>query len=145
MRGIGLAIAIATMGALGNALFVYGQRRAQVSDAPFVFVTLYLVVATVCCLLVVPLLPKTNVMALVSQNFMWACWTGLGLAVTLVAFYFLFTYFGATFYALYSVIAILTTTLLVGQILLREPINLFHVGAILLAVGSVLLFTLGRT
>ena len=145
MRGIGLAIAIATIGALGNALFVYGQRRAHVSDAPFVFVTLYLIIATTCCFLAVPFLPKTNVMALVTQNFMWAFWTGLGLAVTMISFYFLYTHFGATFYALYSVISILTTTLLVGQILLREPINIFHVGAIILAVGSVLLFTLGRT
>ncbi len=144
MRGIGLAIAIATLGALGNALFVYGQRRAQVSEAPFVFVTLYLAMATVFCLLLIPFLPKTNVMALVTQNFMWAFWTGLGLAITMIAFYFLYTCFGATFYALYSAIAILTLTLLVGRVLLREPITLFHIGAILLAVGSVLLFTLGR-
>ena len=144
MRGIGLAIVIAAVGALGNALFVYSQRRANVSDAPFVFVTLYFAFTTVFCLLTVLFLPKINVMALITQNFMWAFWTGLGLAITMISFYFLYTYFGATFYVLYSVMAILTTTLLVGGILLREPLNIFHVGAILLAIGSVLLFTLGR-
>ncbi len=144
MRGIGLALFIALMAALANSLFAYGNRRADVSDAPFAFVAMVLAFAFLFCLLAVLLLPNENVVTLLTQNLKWALYSGLGLAVTLVGFYFLYANFGATYYALYSVMAILTTTVLVGQILLKEPITVFHVGAIVLAMGSVVLFTLGQ-
>ena len=145
MRGMGLALLIALMAALANSLYAYGNRRADVADAPFAFVAMVLAFAFLFCLLAVPLLPNKNVVALLSQNLKWALCSGLGLAVTLVGFYFLYAKFGATYYALYSVMAVLTTTFLVGQILLKEPFTIFHVGAIVLAIGSVLLFTLGQT
>lgn len=145
MRGIGLAILIAAFGAIGNGLFAYAQRRATVQEAPFSFVSVSLVSALAICLAASIFMKGPGPIQVFQQSGQWAFWTGAGLAATLICFNLLFTRYGATFYVLYSVMAILTTTFLVGQLLLREPINIYHVGAILLAIGSVLLFTLGQT
>ena len=144
MRGIGLAIFIATVGALSNALFAYGQVRANVTGAPFAFVILVQACALCISLLIFPFIPGTNVLVVLTQNFMWAFLTGLGLISTLTCFYFLFSLFGASYYALYSVMALIVTIFLVGGVLLKESINIFHVGSTILAMGAVVLFTLGQ-
>ncbi len=145
MRGMGLAIAIATFGALGNALFAYSQRRADSTASPFAFVTLLVSTCLVLCLVSLLFMPRVNLLTQLRYNGGWAAGGGLGLYMTLVCFYFLFTRFGASYYALYAVIALLTTTLLVGQILLGEPINRFHVGSVCCAISAVILFTLGHS
>ncbi len=144
LRGIGLAIAIATFGALGNALFAYSQRRADSGGSPFTFVALLVAVCLVLCLASLLFMPRVNLAAYIRTNAGWAAAGGLGLYMTLSGFYFLFTRFGASYYALYSVIALLTTTFVVGQILLGEPLNRFHVGSVLCAISAVILFTLGH-
>lgn len=145
MSGIGWAIGIAAFGALGNALFAYSQRKANVVEAPYAFVTMLVAVCLCLSLLTLPWIGRVSWGQAIPAHGGWAVAGDVGLYMTLLGFHLLFTRFGATYYALYAVMAILTTTLLVGRVLLREPINRFHLGAIMLALGAVLLFTLGQS
>lgn len=142
-KGMGLAIAVATFGALGNALFAYSQRKSA-SESPFAFVTLMVGTCLVLCLASLLFMPRVSLMEQIRANVGWAASGGLGLYMTMVGFYILFTRFGTSYYALYSVIALLTTTLVVGQILLHEPINRFHLASVFCAISAVILFTLGH-
>lgn len=144
MRGIWLAIIIAIVASFGNALFAYGQVRAEVTGAPFAFIVLVQACGLLISLAILPFIPGADILTVFTQNIMWAFWTGLGLISTITCFYFLFNLFGASFYALYSVISIPITIFLVGKVLLNESINIFHVGSTVLAIGAVLLFTLGQ-
>lgn len=149
MQDMGLAMAIALFGALGNGLFAYSQRKSALETAPYAFLTLLVATCLVLNLITVLVifrgLRPPDLGSLAYRNIGWAIGGGLGLYMTLTGFHFLFTRFGTTYYALYSVLAILTTTLFVGQVLLREPINGFHLAAIILAIGTVILFTLGQS
>ncbi len=144
LRGMGLAIAIATFGALGNALFAYSQRKSDAGASPFAFVTIIVGVCFVLSLTSLLFMSRVNLAEQLRHNLGWAAVGGLGLYMTLTGFYLLFTRFGASYYALYSVIALLTTTLVVGQLLLGEPINRFHLGSVFFAISAVILFTLGH-
>lgn len=145
LSGFGLAVAIALFGAVGNGLFAFSQRKAAGSGSPFLIVSLMVLACLVFSLMSLPFIPRGGLFGQDIRPLWWTLAGGLGLYMTMACFYWLFTLFGTTYYALYSVLAILTTTLFVGQILLREPINRYHLGAIAFAILTVVLFTLGQT
>ena len=90
----------------------------------------------------VVILARVNLGQVTVAGWPWAVGGGLGLYITVLCFYLLYTRFGTAYYALYAVLAILTTTLYVGQVVLREPINRFHLISIALALGAVVTFSL---
>ena len=135
----------ALLAACGNALFVYGQRSSTNSANPFLFM---LCAVTVCsCLFLAATLAwqTSGNLAYVAANLTSILISGAGFFTTFVGFYLLFTNYGASQYALYAVLAILTTSLGVGVMVFREPLNAYQMLAMVLAVLAIALWTYGRS
>lgn len=138
------AFGFALLAAFGNAIFVYGQKRVEVVNNPAYF---YLFALTVCLLLFIITLifwPKIQSSSYFIRNWAGIMAGGIGCYITYVGFYFLFTKFGASYYSLYAVVSILTTSILVGVFFFREPFNLYYGVSIVTALLTVLFFALGQ-
>lgn len=142
LASFGLALLIASTGASGNAFFAWCQRKAMTDTSPLVFVAMVAATYLFGAIVTVAILARVNPGQVTVAGWPWAVGGGLGLYITVLCFYFLYTRFGTAYYALYAVLAILTTTLYVGQVVLREPINRFHLISIALAIGAVVTFSL---
>ena len=81
---------------------------------------------------------------MVKKNWVWWMVSGGGAFLTYLGFYLLFSRYGASSYTLYAVISILTTSILVGQILFHEPANLYSGLSIFAAVVSILFWGMSR-
>ncbi|MCY4522535.1 MAG: hypothetical protein OXC13_17385 [Caldilineaceae bacterium] len=138
----GLALLIASAGASGNAFFAWCQRKAILGTMPLVFVAMVAATFLFGAIVTVAILARLTPGEVTVAGWPWAMGGGLGLYITVLCFYFLYTRFGTAYYALYAVLSILTTTLFVGQVVLREPINRFHLVSIALAIGAVVTFSL---
>jgi len=71
--------------------------------------------------------------------------SGAGLFLTYLGFNLLYTRFGAAPYVVYAALAIITTTVGIGFLYLREPVNRYHVAAVVLAAAAVGLYALGQS
>lgn len=71
--------------------------------------------------------------------------SGIGLFLTYLGFNLLYANFGVSPYILYAVISIVTTTVVVGILLLKEPVNAYHMAAIVAAIVTVILFSIGQS
>ena len=138
-------LAIALFAACGNALFVYGQRAAAPTPNPFLF-TFGATGSGVALLLLATLAWQTDGnTAYLATNALNIGLGGIGFFVTYLGFYLLFSGYGASQYALYATLAILTTSVGVGVLLFREPLNVYQVVAMAMAVVSIALWTYGRS
>jgi drug/metabolite transporter (DMT)-like permease len=144
MRSFAGAFLIAAMAAAGNALFVFGQKRSTATDHPFLFPLFATLVCAGALALGSLILPPKGAGPLIRENLLWFALAGLGLFLTFVGFYYLFTRFGASYYALYAVLAILTTSIAVGVLVFHEPFNVYHWISIGCAIAAIVFFGLGR-
>lgn len=139
------ALSIALLAAVGNGLFAFGQRRAEVVANPFLFILPALIVCALAGALTLPFMPATDSMTYLRRNWLWTLLSGVGFYLTHLGFYFLYSRFGASHYALYAVLSILTTSVLVGIVLMGERVNGFHWAAIGCALVTVVLFAIGQS
>ncbi|MBT6096148.1 MAG: EamA family transporter [Rhodospirillaceae bacterium] len=134
----------ATLAAIGNAVFVYGQRAAQPTANPFLF-TFAAVVVCAAFFGGSALVYRTGADATyLAANWKMATLSGFGFFLTFTGFFLLYNNFGAAQYTLYAVISILTTSLVVGVLIFRETFNVYHMAAVALAIAAIALFTIGN-
>jgi len=119
-----LPILYATIAAVGNALFALGQRKATGVENGLLFVGL--------C-------------AFVAMSGALVCALLIGAVDVDLGFHLLYTRYGASQYALYAVLSILTTTIGVGILWLKEPVTIYHKLAIALALAAMVLFSIGQS
>ncbi len=134
----------ALLAAVGNALFVYGQRGSQTTENPFVFLLATLVLCTSFFGLSTLLNKAPMDTGYLSVNLKFIVLSAIGFYFTFVGFYWLYSQQGATNYMVYALLSILTTSIGVGLILFREPFNRYHVISGLLAVAAILIYGLGQ-
>ena len=135
----------AFVAAIGNALFVYGQRGSSTADNPFVFL---LVTLSICISLfaVFALAHKAPVdPEYIFHNARHIIISGVGFFITFIGFYWLYNQQGATNYIVYALLSILTTSIGVGLIIFREPFNKYHMIAGLLASSPILVYGIGQS
>jgi len=135
----------ATLAAIGNAMFAYGQRGASAPGNPFLFI---FGATCVCLILLVGATlyyRSAGDMAYVADNAGLIAISGSGFFLTFVGFFLLYTNYGASQYALYAAISILTTSLGVGVLIYREDFNIYKVAAMVLAIAAIVLFTYGNS
>lgn len=138
------AFGFAALAALGNAVFVFGQKKTEAVSNPAYF---YLFALTICLLLFMITLffwPKIQAGAYLERNWIGILAGGAGCYLTFIGFYFLFTKFGASYYSLYAVLSILTTSILLGVVFFREAFNLYYGLSVAAALLTVLFFSLGQ-
>jgi drug/metabolite transporter (DMT)-like permease len=138
-------IAFATIAAVGNAMFALGQRKSAGVENGLLFVGVSALVAVLFALLFAPLVGVFEVGKTLSGNWEAVLWSGLGLFLTYLGFNLLYARYGASQYALYAVISIITTTIVVGIWWLQEPVNMYHKVAIAFAIAAVILFSIGQS
>lgn len=138
----------AIVAALGNAAFVYAQKRALPIQSLFFFIGVSVFVCCICNL-VVGFATGSNAHGIPQvftncRELSWAIFGGVALFVTYFGMNNLFARYGAMTYALYAVISIFSTSILVGVVMLREKMNLYHILGTLCTIAAVILFTLGN-
>ena len=139
-----LPILFAFIAAIGNALFAIGNKKTEGLDNPFVFVAICTAAAVILSFAAMPFFGQSNYADAIKNHWGWAAFSGLGLFLTNVGFNLLYTKYGAGFYVLYAVIAIITTALIVGLAVFKETYNLYHWVAFACALVAVILFSLGQ-
>lgn len=139
-----LPILFASIAAIGNAMFALGQRRSGSANGLF-FVSASAAVAFVLGLLCAPLLGPMEAASTLRDHTRAVLLSGVGLFLTYLGFNLLYSRFGASSYVLYASISIVTTTVIVGMVWLNEPVNALRMTAIAMAVGAIVLFSLGST
>jgi len=144
MRSL-LPIAFATIAAVGNAMFALGQRKSAGVENGLLFVGISALVAVVCALVFAPLVGAVALGNTLKGNWEAVCLSGVGLFLTYLGFNLLYSRYGASQYALYAVISIITTTIIIGIWWLQEPVNMYHKLAIGLAIAAVILFSIGQS
>ncbi len=138
-------LAIAFMAACGNALFVYGQRVATHSPNPFLYMLGCVGSGCVMFLIATLAWQSPGNLSYVTANAGSMLLGGGGFFVTFLGFYLLYSGYGASQYALYATLSILTTSLGVGVFVFREQLNFYQIVAMGLAVASIALWTYGRS
>lgn len=138
------ALLFASVAAVGNALFAFGQKKSVVADHPFIFLISSLAVCMILSSVTSFLLPKPEISSFVRDNYLWVLISGLGFYLTLTGFYFLYSRYGASHYVIYAVLSIVTTSIIMGSIILRESFNLYHFLSVIMAIVTVVLFTIGQ-
>ena len=138
------ALLFAGIAAIGNGLFVYGQRGSGQPGNPFLFILGAVSVCTVLFLGAACVFRTAGDVSYVVANARNITLSGVGFFITFVGFFLLYTQFGASHYILYAVLSILTTSIGVGVLLYREPFNVYHTLAMLLAMAAIAFFSYGQ-
>ena len=139
-----LPFVLALLAALGNALYVFGIRKSEPGSNPFLFTSAALCACLGLCLIAAWGFGIQGAGEFLRRN--WAGWTlaGLGLFLIYLGFYLLYSRFGASYYTLYAVLSILTTSILVGLVLFKEQANLFDALSIAAAFLSIAFWGLSK-
>lgn len=140
-----LPILFALIAAVGNAMFALGQKKSATFENSFLFVAASSCVAFLLAFLFSPIMGDFDVAGVVRKQWRAFLLSGGGLFLTYVGFNLLYSRFGVSLYILYAVISIITTTIFVGMIWLREPVNIYHIIAIIFALGAIVLFSIGQS
>jgi drug/metabolite transporter (DMT)-like permease len=138
-----MAIFFASISAIGNALFAYGQKKSMVSANPYIFLICTLAVCTFLFLITYFFSPQIKLSAFIKHNFIWFTISGIGFFLTFIGFYFLYTRFGTSYYSLYAVLSILTTAIVVGIFIFKESFNFYHGLSLITTFLTILFFYLG--
>ena len=138
------ALLIAGLAAVGNAMFVYGQRKSSLSNNSFSYLIGAVLVGAVIVTIVAFSYSTGQAVNFVTDNIVMIGIGGLGMSNTYLGFYLLYTNYGAIYYVVYAVLSIITTTVVVGVIILGEGFNKYQAIAMVLAILSIILFTIGR-
>ncbi len=139
-----LPILFATVAAAGNAMFAYGQKQSSGVSNGLLYVGASALVACLLALCASPAVGPTNLEG-IRQNWGLVAVSGVGLFLTYLGFNLLYVNFGVSQYVLYAVISIVTTTVVVGFLVLKEPMNGYHNAAIVAALVTVVLFSIGQS
>jgi len=134
----------ATIAAVGNALFVYGQRGSAPSPNAYLFMFSAVTVCTVLFGIAVAVARAPGDFGFVAANARFILISGAGFFVTFIGFYLLYSNYGATQYVLYAIISIMTTSIGVGVFIYRESFNAYQIAATVLAIAAIALFTYGQ-
>jgi drug/metabolite transporter (DMT)-like permease len=138
------ALAFACIAAIGNGIFVYGQKKSIPNSNPFIFLTLSLTLCVLYLTISTLSFSLGDLRSYILNNWKAVAITGTGLFITYVGFYLLYSRFGASYYIIYAVASIVTTAIIVGVVVFREPFNIYHLLSIICAFCTIALFFMGQ-
>lgn len=138
------ALLFACVAAVGNAIFVFGQKKSISGSNPFIFLSLALLFCVVCLFISTLFFPLNNFKDYLATNWKAVVITGIGLFITYIGFYLLYSRFGASYYIIYAVLSIITTAIIVGVVVYREPFNIYYLFSVACAILTIVLFFLGQ-
>jgi drug/metabolite transporter (DMT)-like permease len=137
-------IIFAGVAAIGNAIFVFGQRSSTVSSNPFLFMTGSVTLCAALFIVAALMSDNSESIAYLKQNVGPIIIAAIGFFITFIGFYLMYSRVGAHSYTVYAVLSILTTSVFVGMVIFRESFNAYHVASIGLAVMAVFFYAYGQ-
>ena len=126
-------------------MFAAGQRLTTGIDNSFSVIAMSVVV----CLLFVTIAVVSSggyrgMVAAFTANWRWVVLSGAGLFLTYLGFNLLYGTFGAGAYVYYAVLSIITTSFIVGMVILREKVNVYHILSGLTSIVAIILYSMGN-
>lgn len=140
-----LAIIFAATAAFGNAMFALGQKNSAGVKNGFSFLAMSATVAVFLIYISAPIMGAFDFENIVRTNWRSILLSGVGLFLTYLGFNLLYSRYGVSYYILYAVLSIISTTIMIGIFWLKEPVNLYQTVAIVLAIVAVILFSIGQS
>lgn len=138
------ALGLALIAAIGNALYALGQKKSAPHENPFLFGTFALLAGTLLLGAVASLFSKKDIGSYCLENAGWFLISGSGYLLLNIGLYFLYRNFGASYYLLYAVLSIVTTSILLATLVFGEKMNLYFWIAVLFATLTVFFFFKGQ-
>lgn len=139
------ALSFAFLAALGNALYASGQKQSSQVENALSFIMWSALIATALAFITAPVISSPQYLSTFKSNWLWILISGVGLYITYIGFYFLYSRYGTTYYILYAVLSIITTSVLLGLVYFKEVFNIYHWAALLFAIMTMVLFSIGQT
>jgi drug/metabolite transporter (DMT)-like permease len=81
-----------------------------------------------------------NIPDFIAANVKWFIVSGLGYVLLNLGLYFLYQNFGASYYTLYAMLSILTTSILLATLVFGEKFNFYYALSILFAFLTIFFF-----
>ncbi len=134
----------ASLASVGNLIYVFGQRKSTHFHNPFLLTTLTLIFSIALCIIAYFFMGTKDSVEFVKQNLLWAAISGGGLFLVYIGFYFLYSKYGASYYTLYAVVSILFTSIILGNLILKEKTNPYYYLSLLTACISIFFFGLSK-
>lgn len=139
-----LPFCIALVAAIGNALVAMGQKKATTFSNPFLFGAFSLLIASAGLFAVALFNNNKGIGQYVSGNIQWFVLSGSGLFLLNVFLYMLFRNYGASYYTLYAILAIVTTSVLLSVYVFHEKMNVYYWASLVFAVITIIFFFKGK-
>lgn len=139
-----IALCFALFAALGNVFFVLGSRKSGPSSNPLTFTAGAMTVSLTLFLAGWLLFGPRGSGEFIRRSGGWMALSGLGMFMTFLGFYLLYSRFGTSYYTLFVVTSMILTTLVLSLWILREGINTYGVLSIIAAIVSIAFFGLSK-
>ncbi len=139
-----LPLFFALIAAFGNVFFVLGNRKVGHAVNPFFFTATAMAACLALFLVGTTVFGLRGSQEFLRRNILWCSLSGTGMFMTFLGFYLLYSRFDTSYYALFSVISILMTTLVLGVLILKESVNFYGGVSIAAAVVSIVFFGLSK-
>jgi drug/metabolite transporter (DMT)-like permease len=137
-----LPVLFAILAAVGNGFFAVGQKQAGGMANPMLYIAGSVLSAGILAALAAPFVGAVSAQ-LLRQNAFYLGVSGFGLFLTYIGFVLMYRY-GASYYVVYAAASIITTSVVVGFLLYKEPVNGYHIAAVITALATVVLFSVGQ-
>ena len=144
MSKILIPFSFAFIAALGNVFFVSGGRKVGQTSNPFFFTATAMFVCLALFLIGTMVFGLRGSQEFLRKNIGWCALAGFGMFLTFLGFYLLYSRFDTSYYALFAVVSVLMTILVLGVWILGERINLYGGLSIVAAVASIVFFGLSK-
>lgn len=144
MTGLLAPFLLALIAAIGNALVTLGQKKAGACENPFFFGSFSLLIAAIILFGISFLYPTKGLQQYFTINLKWFFITGIGLVKLNIFLYFLYRNHGASYYTLYAILAIITTSFLLSVFVFSEKINVYYYISFIFAALTILMFMKGK-
>lgn len=135
---------IALIAAIGNALVTLGQKKAGAFQNPFAFGSFSLLIAAIILFSISFLYPTKGLLHYFTINFKWLIISGIGLVMLNIFLYLLYRNHGASYYTLYAILAIITTSILLSVFVFGEKMNVYYYISFVFATLTILMFMKGK-
>lgn len=139
-----IPFSFALIAALGNVFFVFGNRKVGHASNPFFFTATTMAVCLTLYLIGTTVFGLRGSQEFLRRNILWCSVSGVGMFMTFLGFYLLYSRFDTSYYALFAVTSVLLTTIVLGALILGERINLYGGVSIAAAVVSIVFFGLSK-
>jgi drug/metabolite transporter (DMT)-like permease len=136
---------VAAIAAIGNAVFAIGQRQSAGIANRLTIVTLGAGLAVLLAMLTAPLLGTPDYGPALRRSWPAVALSGVGLFLTYLGFNLMYARYGASSYVVYAVLSVLTTSVGVGGFYFGERFTAYHYAAMLSAVVTLVLYSLGES